>query len=87
MPLSRQSADPVFATYRENVRWEAGGVLFVGINLTGSDNNFHGTTRAGGPVPEFVQRGAANQVWLAQSFDSRPDPGPPRRRQTERPWH
>lgn len=68
LPLSRQSVDPAFASYRENVRWEAGGVLFVGVNLTGSDNNFHGTTRSNGPVQEFVQRGAANQVWLAQSF-------------------
>lgn len=68
LALSRQSAEPGFAAYRENVRWEAGGVLFMGLNLTGSDNNFHGTTRAGGPVPEFVQRSAANQAWLAQSF-------------------
>lgn len=69
LALSRQSADPAFAPYRENVRWEAGGVLFVGLHVTGSDNNFHGRTRAGGPVPEFVQRGAANRAWLAQAFE------------------
>lgn len=68
LPLSRQSADPAFTPYRENVRWEAGGVLFVGLHVTGSDNNFHGRTRARGPAPEFVQRGAANQAWLAQAF-------------------
>ena len=68
MPLQRQSRDPAFAAYRENVRWEAGGALFVGLNLPGSDNNYHGTSRSGGPVAEFVERGAANRAWLAQAF-------------------
>jgi len=69
LKLERQSRDPAFARYRENVRWEAGGALFVGINLPGSDNNFNGTTRSGGPVAEFIERSAANRVWLAQAFD------------------
>ncbi|MBA3058387.1 MAG: hypothetical protein KJ614_10620 [Gammaproteobacteria bacterium] len=69
MPLQRQSRDPAFASYRENVRWEAGGALFVGLNLPGSENNFHGTTRRGGPSPEFIARSAANRVWLAQAFE------------------
>lgn len=68
MALERQSRNPAFARYRENVRWEAGGALFVGLNLPGSENNYHGTTHNGGPVPEFVERSAANQVWLAQAF-------------------
>ena len=68
LALQRQSRDPAFARYRENVRWEAGGALFVGLNVPGSQNNFHGTTRSGGPVPEFTQRSAANRVWLAQAF-------------------
>lgn len=68
MKLERQSSDPAFASYRENVRWEAGGALFVGMNLPGSDNNFHGTARSGGPVAEFLERGAANRAWLAQAF-------------------
>lgn len=66
--LTRQSSDPKFAAYRENVRWEAGGALFVGLNLPGSDNNYHGTARSGGPVAEFTERGAANRAWLAQAF-------------------
>ena len=66
--LERQSRDPAFASYRENVRWEAGGALFVGLNLPGSENNFHGTTRSGGPAAEFVARSAANRAWLAQAF-------------------
>lgn len=68
LTLKRQSRDPAFARYRENVRWEAGGALFVGLNVPGSQNNFHGSTRSGGPVPEFTQRSAANRVWLAQAF-------------------
>lgn len=70
LALKRQSQDRAFARYRENVRWEAGGALFVGLNLPGSDNNFYGTGHKddGGPVLEFVQRSAANRVWLAQAF-------------------
>ncbi len=69
MPLERQSRDPAFARYRENVRWQAGGALFVGLNLPGSENNFHGSGSAGGPVAEFIERSAANRVWLAQAFE------------------
>lgn len=68
LKLQRQSSDPAFAKYRENVRWEAGGALFVGMNLPGSDNNFNGTRHGGGPVAEFIERSAANKVWLAQAF-------------------
>jgi hypothetical protein len=69
--LERQShdaANPAYARYRENVRWTMGGALFVGLNLPGSDNNYHGSTRGAGPVPEFIERSAANRVWLAQAF-------------------
>ena len=68
LALERQSRDPAFARYRENVRWQAGGALFVGLNLPGSQNNYHGAAVSGGPVPEFVARSAANRVWLAQAF-------------------
>jgi len=34
----RQSADPAHSAYRENVRWTAGGALFVGMNLANSAN-------------------------------------------------
>ena len=72
IPLERQSDDsstpPSFTPYRENVRWQAGGTLFVGLNLPGSNNNYRGTGRTGGPVPEFTERSAANHAWLAQGF-------------------
>jgi len=66
--LERQSRDPAFSEYRENVRWRAGGALFVGLNLPGSNNAYHGATRGQGPVPEFIERAKANRAWLAQSF-------------------
>jgi hypothetical protein len=66
--LERQSRDPFFTVYRENVRWRAGGALFVGLNLPGSNNNYHGSTRGQGPVSEFIERAQANRAWLAQGF-------------------
>ncbi len=68
--LERQSDDvdtaPRFRAYRENVRWTAGGVLFVGLNLPGSNNNFRRDPRMD---TEFRERSDANAAWLAQSFD------------------
>lgn len=66
--LERQSNDSAFAAYRENVRWEADGVLFVGLNLPGSSNNFHGAKGNVGPSSEYLARGKANHAWLAQAF-------------------
>ncbi len=66
--LERQSADPAYAIYRENVRWEQASVLFVGMNVPGSENNYHGARAGSGPVPEFIERSRANDAWLAQSF-------------------
>jgi hypothetical protein len=58
--LSRQSDDPRFAPFRENVRWVFGPVLFVGFNVPGDVNNFG--------RPEFISRNAANLAWLHDSF-------------------
>ena len=66
--LTRQSRDPAFAAYRENVRWEAAGVVFVGLNLPGSDNNYDGTQRGSGPSKEFLQRSPVIARWLTQGF-------------------
>ncbi len=60
LPLARQSNDPRFAKFRENVRWEMGGVTFVGLNVPGSSNNFGQS--------EFAERNAANLAWLQESF-------------------
>jgi hypothetical protein len=66
--LTRQSREPAFSAYRENVLWEAAGVVFAGLNLPGSDNNYDGTQRGSGPSPEFLQRIPATRHWLAQAF-------------------
>lgn len=72
MKLERQSDASAFPAYRENVRWEVDGVLFMGLNLPGSENNFFGVTRGTreprGPVAEFVERSAANRAWLGEAF-------------------
>lgn len=60
MPLQRQSADPQFAAFRENVRWTKSGVVFAGLNVPGDDNHF-GT-------PEFALRNAANIAWMKEAF-------------------
>ena len=63
MSLERQSADPRFSAYREHVRWEAGRVLFVGLNVTGTNNNRRPSMEA-----EYRQRSDAVNAWLAESF-------------------
>ena len=61
LKLERQSDDPQFNLYRENVRWVKGGVQFVGLNVPGASNN-HGQ-------PEFAARNAANIAMIQESFD------------------
>src|SRR5262245_16383293 len=63
--LERQSDNPRWTKFRENVRWTRGGVVFVGLNLPGSHNKL-GRTRAG--TAEYVERNAANLAWMRESF-------------------
>jgi hypothetical protein len=60
MRLTRQSQDPAFARFRENVRWIQGAVVFGGLNVPGNDNHY-GT-------PEFGPRHAANMAWIQETF-------------------
>lgn len=62
LQLQRQSDDPEFPEYRENVRWIYGGVLYVGLNLPGSGNNVDDPA-------EFLPRQRANLAWTTQSFE------------------
>lgn len=83
IPLTRQ------AGYPENVMWVAAKVLFVGINMPGSNNNHQQAWQGvGGVVPcapaipypctfnetEYTNRNAANLAWLNQAFDYAADP-------------
>jgi hypothetical protein len=64
--LERQSADPRFAEYRENVRWSIGPALFIGMNIPGSNNNLGRTPQMDA---EYARRGAANSAWLTAGFE------------------
>ena len=65
MPLLRQSQDSNFAKYRENVRWDLGGVTFATLHAPGSNNGL-GRTPEGDA--EFAERNKANMAWLRQVF-------------------
>lgn len=64
--LERQSNDPKYAKFRENVRWSYGEVLFVTLHIVGSNNNL-------GRTPEndleYAERNRANLAWMRQAFD------------------
>ena len=63
--LDRQSSNPRFAEYREHVRWFAADVVFVGLNVQGSNNNL-GRTPA--MDKEHRRRMAAVLGWLDESM-------------------
>jgi hypothetical protein len=67
MTLTRQSA-----AYPENVRWTAGPVTYIGLNIPGSDNNWAPDSgKEGDPAKahaEYTARNAANLAWLDSSF-------------------
>jgi hypothetical protein len=63
--LMRQSSDPKFAAYRENVRWDIGGVTFITLHVVGSNNN-RGRTAEGDA--EYAERMVANLAWLRAGF-------------------
>jgi hypothetical protein len=64
--LQRQSR------YPENVRWRYGPVMFLGLNIPGSDNNAPQFDAAGhqidGDGAEYTARNAANLAWLDKGF-------------------
>jgi hypothetical protein len=69
--LARQSNNPLFSEFRENIRWRVGNVIFVGLNIPGSNNNFPTTLRSGvtvGNLEEYTKRNAANLAWMRESF-------------------
>jgi hypothetical protein len=71
LPLTRQSDNPLFSKFRENVRWRVGRVIFIGLNIPGSNNNFPTTLRSGvsvGNLEEYTKRNAANLAWMRESF-------------------
>jgi len=84
LTLTRESAEGSYALYSENVRWSYGPVVYLGLNVQGSNDNYPyaDTDAEGGPgVPvrgdaeiqrqrnEEIARKAANLHWLAEGFD------------------
>lgn len=61
-----QAGAPEFAKYRENLRWDLGGVTFVTLHVTGSNNGL-GRTPEGDA--EYRERNQANLTWLRQGFE------------------
>ena len=66
LTVTRQSDDPKYAKFRENLLWTYGNVLFVTLHMVGSNNNLG---RAPEADAEYQERNAANLVWLRAAFD------------------
>ena len=64
LKLERQSSspDPRFAEYREHIRWIIGDVVFITLNMQGSNNNLGRTATMD---QEYRRRLEAGLTWLA----------------------
>lgn len=68
IPVTRQGdVDPAYAAYVENVRWTRGPVVFVGLNVPGSNN--------GADLPDAPERTAAVVAWIRDGFREARDTG------------
>jgi hypothetical protein len=77
--LTRQSSEGgIYAQYSENVRWQYGPVVYIGLNMQGSNDNYpyagvDGETRPQTEIErqraEAVARKADNLHWLKAGFD------------------
>ena len=64
--LVRQSSSGgKFEKYRENVRWDLGGITFLTLHVVGSNN---GLGRAPDGDAEFAERNGADIAWLHEGF-------------------
>jgi hypothetical protein len=78
LTLTRQSSEGgLLAEYSENVRWKYGPVVYIGLNVQGSNDNYpyagvDGETRPQIEIDrqrgEEVARKAANLQWLHEGF-------------------
>ncbi|MFI7611596.1 hypothetical protein ACIBP6_10295 [Nonomuraea terrae] len=77
MTLQRQSSEPGYKKYRENVRWVYGPVMYVTLDVQGSNDNLphagvDGETRPDSEIArmtaEHQEREAANIHWLSESY-------------------
>lgn len=77
MAVRRESEEIGYEKYRENVRWIEGQVMFIGLNVQGSNDNLphvgvDGETRPDSEIArmaaEHREREAANIHWLQNSY-------------------
>jgi hypothetical protein len=66
LPLTRESEVPRFRPYRENVRWQLDGTVFVALNVPDGNNHY---LNAGGRNGEFEDRVIANGFWLEHAAE------------------
>ena len=65
--LTRESEVSRFRPYRENVRWQVGDTVFVGLNAPSPNNHY---LTAGGRNGEFEDRVIANAFWLEHAGEN-----------------
>jgi hypothetical protein len=63
--LERQSSDPRFSEYRENVRWVRGPVVYIGLDVPGTSQTHR---RGDAEEREYRRRTDANVAWLRDGF-------------------
>ena len=63
--VTPESADPRYAKFVENVRWERAGIVFATLHIPGSNNNLQRDQAA---VNEYIERNAANLAWIDAAF-------------------
>jgi hypothetical protein len=77
MTLERESSEPAYASYSENARWSAGPVMFLTLNVQGSNDNLphagvDGENRSEAEIArqaaEHEAREEANIHWLNESY-------------------
>ncbi|KQR90190.1 hypothetical protein ASG35_02985 [Burkholderia sp. Leaf177] len=68
-PISmiRESDVARFRPFRENVRWQANGIAFIGLNAPAPNNHY---STAGGRNGEFEDRSVANAFWLEHAVEN-----------------
>lgn len=64
--LRRQSSLAKYSKYRENARWDMGGVTFLTLHIPGSNN---GLGHSIDGDAEYNERNAANLAWLKLGFE------------------
>jgi hypothetical protein len=66
LTVTRQSSNPKYSKFVENLRWTYGEILFVTVHLVGSDNNSGRTSEMDA---EAVERNTADLAWISENFE------------------